>query len=61
MPPFSHGHRTGKVAKPKYIKKTIKRLFSYFGSYKFRLTIVLLCIVLASTTTIASSILSSAK
>ena len=56
MPPFSHGHRTGKVAKPKYIKKTIKRLFSYFGSYKFRLTIVLLCIVLASTTTIASSI-----
>ncbi|MGD1822324.1 MAG: ABC transporter ATP-binding protein [Pleomorphochaeta sp.] len=58
MPPFSgrgHGPR-GKVEKPKYIKKTIKRLFSYFSPFKFRLVLVFICIVLASTTTIASSI-----
>ncbi len=50
-PPFR-----GKGAKPKSIKKTTKRLLTYLSPYKVKLFFVFICIVLASTTTIASSI-----
>lgn len=50
-PPFR-----GKGAKPKSIKKTTKRLLTYLSPYKVKLFFVFICIVLASTTTIASSV-----
>lgn len=56
MPPFSGHGPKGKVEKPQNLKKTIKRLFNYLSPYKFKLVVVFVCIILASTTTIASSI-----
>ncbi len=57
MPPFKGSNNSrGKVEKPKYLKKTIFRLLSYLSPYKIKLIFVFLCIILASTTTIASSI-----
>lgn len=58
MPPFSpKGNRLGgKKDKPKSLKKTTLRLFKYLAPYKVKLIIVLFCILLASSTTIASSV-----
>lgn len=58
MPPFSsRGNRFGgKKDKPKSLKKTTLRLFKYLAPYKVKLIIVLFCILLASSTTIASSV-----
>ncbi|MGD6731147.1 MAG: ABC transporter ATP-binding protein [Pleomorphochaeta sp.] len=58
MPPFSSrgpgAH--GKGAKPKSFKKTSLRLLKYLAPYKFKLILVFICIILAATTTIASSV-----
>ena len=58
MPPFSgRGHGPhGKIVKPKSLKKTSLRLFKYLSPFKYKLILVLICIILAATTTIASSV-----
>ncbi len=41
--------------KPKDVKKTIKRLLSYMGAKKWQLLIVVICILIASLSTLAST------
>ncbi|MDO4618267.1 MAG: ABC transporter ATP-binding protein [Clostridia bacterium] len=56
-PPMNHkgGARMhGKLEKPN--PKTIKRLLSYIGKYKFRFLIVFICIIISSVASVASSL-----
>ena len=43
--------------KPKNVGKTVKRLLSYVGKYKFRLALVLLCMVLTTLSSLAGGYL----
>lgn len=50
MPPMGGPGRRqqGVMKKPKDTKKTAKRLFSYFGQYKLRMLVVVICVALSS-------------
>ena len=59
MPPMGGpGRRGGMVGKPdvKVNKETVKRLFSYFGEYKFHLIFVMVFIVVSAIASVASSL-----
>ncbi len=43
--------------KPKNVGKTVKRMMSYVGRYKFRLAVVLLCMLLTAVTSLVGSYL----
>ena len=57
MPGQNQKNAHGKMRKPKNMKKTIGRLFGYLSQYKIRLILVVICIILSSGATIASSYL----
>ncbi|MBE7031128.1 MAG: ABC transporter ATP-binding protein [Ruminococcaceae bacterium] len=46
----------GNGAKPKNIKKTIARLLSYLGMYRFRFVLVLVCILFSAVAEVAGSL-----
>ena len=51
-----HGpHARGNGGKPKDTKKTVARLFSYISAYKFRLFVVLLCMLSSTLCSLAGS------
>ena len=59
MPPMGGpGRRGGMVGKPdvKINKDTVKRLFGYFGKYKFQLFFVFVFIILSAVASVASSL-----
>ncbi|MBR3868649.1 MAG: ABC transporter ATP-binding protein [Clostridia bacterium] len=59
MPPMGGpGRRGGMVGKPdvKINKDTVKRLFGYFGKYKFHLIFVMFFIILSAVASVASSL-----
>lgn len=59
MPPMGGpGRRGGMVAKPdvKINKDTVKRLFGYFGKYKFHLFFVMFFIILSAIASVSSSL-----
>ena len=59
MPPMGGpGRRGGMVGKPdvKINKDTVKRLFGYFGKYKFHLVFVMFFIILSAVASVASSL-----
>ncbi len=55
--PGRHGKRGG--GKPKDLGKTVKRLLSYVGKYKFRLIMVFVCMVLTTLATLCGGYLIS--
>ncbi|MBR2361427.1 MAG: ABC transporter ATP-binding protein [Spirochaetaceae bacterium] len=61
MPPHGprgpHGHGMGKGAKPKDVKKTIRRLLSYIGEKRLLLVPVVICVLLSSGASIAGTYL----
>jgi len=48
MPPMGHNKNKGKHQNPINIKKTLKRLLSYMGKYKFYFIPMFLCVVISS-------------
>ena len=46
----------GMKPKQKMDKKTVKRLLSYFGTYKLQFTFVLICIVISAVAGVLSSL-----
>ena len=46
----------GPKEKPKIEMKTVKRLFSYLGKYKFYLIAVVLCIILSAVASVSASL-----
>lgn len=58
MPPMGPGsHRNGHGVKPKHIRKTLKRLLHYMGSYKLLFLPLFLCVLLNSGAMIAGTYL----
>ena len=53
--PGPRGKMNGVMQKPKNVGKTIKRLFSYLGGYKFLFLLVFLCIIVSSGAQIAGN------
>lgn len=53
--PGPRGKMNGAMQKPKNVGKTIKRLFSYLGGYKFLFLLVFLCIIVSSGAQIAGN------
>ena len=47
----------GATGKPKNMRRTIKRLMSYVGKYWYRLVLVLLCMLIATVTSLCGGYL----
>lgn len=59
MPPMGNkghgGHRRGPAGKPKNVRQTLKRLFSYMGGHSILLIPVMLCVLISSGAMIAGT------